>query len=159
MIITLEKITKLTDGQHKCLHESIGNYLEKNLKEIKAINFIEEKYLDDYLAKTSLLRGDYHIKKADQSLNNELCIIIDAACKNSSNGEQTNAVSLFLQHITMRYQQMKCMDDCLDLIQSLSNTNVKVFEFNQFTDAVTTIKLEDDVAYIYYSLPGFNLTK
>lgn len=153
MIISLEKIVRLTDGQHKRLHESIGKYLEENLKEIKAVNFIEENFLDDYLAKISLLRDDFHIKKADQSLNVELYVIIEAAVKNSSNGEHSNAVSLFIQHISMRYQQMKYLDDCLKLIQSLHNTNVKVIEFNQITDAVATIKLEDDIAYIYYSLP------
>lgn len=150
-MVAKEKLNRLTDGQQKSLHEFVGKLLEDNLQELKELCLVDEAVLDDYVAKTAALREDLRLRKADPALNDALYAII-AAAEASENGL---AKQLFT-NFTLRYQQMKNVDDCFSLVHSFNGQSVAIEEFEQIADAATTITQEDDVAYVDYILPVTN---
>lgn len=162
-MIAKEKLNRLTDGQLKELHVSVGKFLEENLQDVEPLCLIADATLADYIAKTSALRKDLFIPKADPALNDMLYAILSSAeqrtaatvpaaeCK--SDDQLQPIEKRLLKHFILRYQQMKYIDDCQNYIQSLQGPNVAISEFVQIADATTTIRVEDDIVYIDYSLP------
>lgn len=140
-MVGLDKLNKLTDGQQKALHENIGEFLEKHLHELKGLGHVDEAAITEYLANTDSLRKDFNVPKADLTLNNALYSIISVAPKR------------LLDHFTLRYQQMKNLDECMNLIHTLQGKNVIITEFSQIADVQTAIKLEDDIVYVDYNIP------
>ena len=143
-----EKLNRLTNGQQKSLHESVGKFLEENLQGMKELGLVDEALLTDYVAKSTTLREYVHVRKIDPALNYALCAIM-AAVSNSAAVLPGQLVNQF----TLRYQQMKNVDECLKLIHTFNGQPVTIDEFTAITDATTTIALDDDVVYINYSLP------
>lgn len=152
-MILLEKINQLTDGQQKSLHESVGMFLGENLQRVKELRLVDAAVLDDYVAKTAAMRGDLRVCMADHALNNALYAIILAA---EARGDEI--AQHLVTHFTLRYQQMKNVDECFRLVDSFNGQMVTIAEFNQIADAATIIMLEDDVVYVDYSLPVTNET-
>ena len=150
-MVAIEKLNRLTDGQQKSLHEFVGKSLEENLQGLKELCLVGVVVLDDYVAKTAALRGDLRLRKADPALNDALYAII-AAAEASENGL---AQQLFT-NFTLRYQQMKNVDECFSLVHSFNGQTVAIAEFEQIADAATTITQEDDVVYVDYNLPVTN---
>ncbi len=147
-MVVVEKLNRLTNGQQKSLHESVGKFLEENLQGMKELGLVDETILVDYIAKTDALREDLRVRKADPSLNDTLCAILAAASDSTS-----SLPAELIHHFTLRYQQMKNVDECLKLIHTFNGQPVTIDEFTAITDATTTIALDDDVVYINYSLP------
>lgn len=147
-MVTIEKLNRLADGQQKNLHESVGKFLGNHLQELKNLCLFDETILADYIAKTDALREDLRVRKADPSLNDALCAILAAASDSTS-----SLPAELIYHFTLRYQQMKNVDECLKLIHTFNGQPVTIDEFTAITDATTTIALDDDVIYINYSLP------
>ena len=147
-MVVVEKLNRLTNGQQKSLHESVGKFLEENLQGMKELGLVDETILVDYIAKTDALREDLRVRKADPSLNDALCAILAAASDSTS-----SLPAELIHHFTLRYQQMKNVDECLKLIHTFNGQPVTIDEFTAITDATTTIALDDDVVYINYSLP------
>ena len=142
-MVSIDKLNRLTDGQQKYLHESVGKFLEENLQEVKDLCLVEEAVLADYLTKTAALREELRIVKADPALNNTLYSFISAAGKDSE----------LIRQFTLHYQQMKHLDGCMKLILPFKGQNVSVAEFAQIKDAATTVSLDDDVVFIDYTCP------
>lgn len=154
-MISIDKLNRLTDGQQKNLHECVGKFLEEHLQGVKELCLVDDAALGDYLVKSAKLREELLIVKADTTLNDILFSMITAAEKRANKKDETSDIALeLIRHFTLRYQQMKHLDDCLNLIQSLRGQNVSVAEFTQVDGATTAISLEDDVVYIDYSLPA-----
>lgn len=162
-MVAVEKLNRLTNGQQKSLHESVGKFLEENLQGMKELGLVDEALLTDYVAKSTILREDFHVRKIDPTLNYALCDIM-AAVSNSAAVLSGQLVNQFM----LRYQQMKNLDECLALIHSLrckeivdaednaaiaQGNAVQIAEFTGIEDATTVIVLEDDVVYVDYSLP------
>lgn len=148
-MIAIEKLNNLTIGQQKALHESVGNFLEENFQELKALCLVDESILAGYIDKVAALQKDLRLYKADPSLNDILYAIISAAEKNKANEAANN----LLNHFFLCYQQMKNVDCCLNLIHAFKGQVVNISEFAQIQEAKTTITLEDNVVYVDYSLP------
>lgn len=160
-MVSIDKLNRLTDGQQKYLHESVGKFLEEHLQEVKDLCLVDEAALADYLAKSAKLREDLRIHKADTTLNETLFSLISSA-ENSVNKANTSAFLAEMGHQFMfRYQQMKHLDSCLNLIRPFNVQSVSLTEFAQIGGATTSITLEDDVVYIDYTLPvtkqGWNM--
>ena len=147
-MVTIEKLNRLTDGQQKNLHESVGKFLGDHLQALKDLCHFDETILADYIAKTDALREDLRVCKAYPSLNDALCAILAAASDSTS-----SLPAELIHHFTFRYQQMKNVDGCLKLIHTFNGQPVTIDEFAAITDATTSIALDDDVVYINYSLP------
>ena len=147
-MVTIEKLNRLTDGQQKNLHESVGKFLGDHLQALKNLCLFDETILADYIAKTDALREDLRVCKANPSLNDALCAILAAASDSTS-----SLPAELIHHFTLRYQQMKNVDGCLKLIHTFNGQPVTIDEFAAITDATTSIALDDDVVYINYSLP------
>lgn len=147
-MVTIEKLNRLTDGQQKNLHESVGKFLGDHLQALKNLCHFDETILADYIAKTDALREDLRVCKANPSLNDALCAILAAASESTS-----SLPAELIHHFTLRYQQMKNVDGCLKLIHTFNGQPVTIDEFAAITDATTSIALDDDVVYINYSLP------
>ena len=150
-MVAVEKLNRLTNGQQKSLHESVGKFLEENLQGMKELGLVDEALLTDYVAKSTILREDFHVRKIDPTLNYALCAIM-AAVSNSAAVLSGQLVNQFM----LRYQQMKNLDECLALIHSLrckeivdaednaaiaQGNAVQIDEFTAITDATTTIAL------------------
>lgn len=148
-MIALEKLNNLTIGQQKALHESVGKFLEENFQELKVQCLVDESILAGYMAKVAALQEDLRLYKADPSLNDILYAIISAAEQNKADEAANN----LFNHFSLRYQQMKNVDCCLNLIHAFQGQVVNIPEFAQIHEAKTTITLEDNVVYIDYSLP------
>lgn len=176
-MVAIEKLNNLTVGQQKSLHESVAKFIEENLQEIKELSFVDEELLASYLAKVAPMRKELFVRSADPSLNDALfaimiaaesrCNAVDRDCKEGA--PITMLLSRLIKHFTMLYQQMKHLDECLVLLHSLygrestddeNNTTAKegklvqIAEFAAVAEASTTAKLEDDVVFVDYSLPG-----
>ena len=150
-MVAKEKLNRLTDGQQKSLHESAGKFLAENLQGLKELSLVNAAVLDDYVAKTAALREDLRLRKADPALNDALYAII-AAAEASENGLAQQLITNF----TLRYQQMKNVDECFSLVHSFNGQSVAIEEFEQIADSATTITQEDDVVYVDYNLPVTN---
>ena len=152
-MVTIDKLNRLTNGQQKYLHESMGKFLEENLQEVKDLCLVNESVLTDYLTKTAKLHDELLIPKADPALNNTLCAMLTAALQPSAAGEAPDMTSRLLHHSTLLYQQMKNVDESLNLIHAFQNKEVAIDEFSQIEGALTAVTLEDDIVYVEYSLP------
>ncbi len=148
-----DKLNRLTASQQKNLHEYIGKFLDDNLQEIKRLRLVDDVILDDYRSKTSLMRNDLYVRKPDTSLNNALNTLYCSAERSISDNHSDGVASLLIRSFTLRYQQMKNLDMCLDIIHSFQGKDVRVAELSQIADSTAKIKLEDDVVYIDYSMP------
>ena len=155
-MVSLEKINKLASGQQIILHERVGKFLNNHLREMKELCLVDEAQLVDYVAKTAVLRGEFKPRTPDQSLIDELYTIMVAAEKKIHEEETIEVLAELIRIFTMLYQEMKNVDESLKLIHSLQNQKVKVVEFEEISDVVTNIRLDDDVIYIDYSLPVTN---
>ena len=153
-MVSLEKINKLASGQQKILHERVGKFLNNHLREMKELCLVDEAQLVDYVAKTAVSRGEFKPWKPDQSLNEALYPIMDAIEKKSHEGETIKVLAELIKIFTMYYQSMKNVDESLKLIHSFHNQEVKVGEFEGISDVTTSIRLDDNVIYIDYSLPA-----
>ena len=176
-MVAIEKLNNLTVGQQKSLHESVAKFIEENLQEIKELSFVDEELLASYLAKVAPMRKELFVRSADHSLNDALFAIMIAAesrcnavaqdCKEGA--PDTMLLSRLIKHFTMLYHQMKHLDECLVLLHSLYSREstdeknsttakegklVQIVEFAAVAEASTTAKLEDDVVFVDYSLPG-----
>lgn len=149
----IDKLNRLTAGQQKHLHEHIGKFIDENLKEIKKLRLVDDALLDDYRSKALVLKGDLYVRKPDASLNNTLNTIYCAAERSITDNHSEGMVSNFIRSFTLRYRQMKNMDESLDIIHSFQGKEIKVEELSPIADSNATIRLEDDVVYIDYSLP------
>lgn len=147
-MVTTEKLNKLTNGQQKSLHENIGKFLEDNFQKVKELHLVDEAVLVDYVAKTTALREDLCVRKANPALNDALCAIITAAEASQEEVGQHLSTDFLL-----RYQQMKNVDECFCLIHPFNGQTVAIAEFATIADATTSITLDDDVVYVDYSLP------
>ena len=162
-MVVVEKLNRLTNGQQKSLHESVGKFLEENLQGMKELGLVDEALLTDYVAKSTALRENLRVRKADPTLNDALCAIMAAASDSAA-----VLPAQLLNHFILSYQQMKNLDECLALIHSLrckevvnaedssamaQGNDVQIAEFAGIVDATTAIVLEDDVVYVDYSLP------
>ena len=149
----VDKFNVLTNGQQKFLHETVGKFIEEHLHEVKSAKLVEDTILEEYLKKISVLRNELFVRKADTTLNDVLFSIMISAEKKLVGGNDNEFCESLIKHIESRYQQMKYMDDCMNLIHSFGGQEVVVSEFAQIENAVTKVSLEDDVVYIEYSMP------
>lgn len=147
-MVTTEKLNKLTNGQQKSLHEYVGKFLEDHLQKVKELHLVDEAVLVDYVAKTTALREDLRVRKANPALNDALRAIITAAETSQEEVAQHLSTDFLL-----RYQQMKNVDECFRLIHPFNGQIVAIAEFATIADSTTTITLDDDVVYVDYSLP------
>lgn len=154
--MTIDKFNVLTDSQQKFLHETVGKFFEDHHQEAKDAGFVDDSILEEYLSKSSGLRNDLFVRKVDSKLNDVLISILISAEKKKVEGNNNEFCASLVKYIESRYQQMKYMDDCLDLIHSFGGQEVIVSEFAQIENAVTKVCLEDDVVYIEYSMPISN---
>ena len=154
--MTIDKFNVLTDSQQKFLHESIGNYLEDHHQEAKDAGFADDSILEEYLSKSSCLRNDLFVRKADTTLNDVLYSILILAEKKLVEGNDNEFCASLIKHIESRYQQMKYMDDCLNLIHSFGGQEVIVSEFAPIKNAITKVCIENDVVYLDYCMPISN---
>lgn len=152
----VDKFNRLTDYQQKFLHETVGKFIEDHHQEAINANLIEDTILEKYLRKSSELRNELFVSKADATLNDVLYSILIAIEKKLVGGKDNDFCTSFKKHIEDRYHQMKYMDDCLKLIHSFSGQEVNVAEFATIKDAITKVSLDDDVVYIEYSMPVSN---
>ena len=151
--MTVDKFNRLTGYQQKFLHETVGKFIEDHHQEAINANLIEDTILEKYLRKSSELRNELFVSKADATLNGVLYSILIAIEKKLVGGKDNDFCTSFKKHIEDRYHQMKYMDDCLKLIHSFSGQEVNVAEFATIKDAITKVSLDDDVVYIEYSMP------
>ena len=152
-MITIDKLNKLTNGQQKYLHESVGKFLEEHLQEVKGLCLVDETVLADYQAKTADLRKELRIMKADPALNDTLCNMQAAAARLTAAGAAPDVALRLLHHATLCYQQMKNVDESLNLIHAFQNKEVTIAEFALIENTSTMVTLEDDIVYVDYSLP------
>ena len=96
-MVTIEKLNRLTDGQQKNLHESVGKFLGDHLQTLKNLCLFDETILADYIANTDALREDLSVRKADPSLNDALCAILAAASDSTS-----SLPAELIHHFTLR---------------------------------------------------------
>ena len=152
-MVSFEKLNRLAGGQQKGLHEFVGKFLEEHLQEMKELCLVDEALLAGYVEKTAALRKEFQIRKPDQSLNDALYAIMVAAEQKNSEWKAVGVLAELIRIFTLRYQEMKNVDESLKLIHSFQDQDVKVAEFDEIPEAVTRIRLDDDVIYVEYSLP------
>lgn len=176
-MVAKEKINRLTDSQQKNLHEHVAKFIEANLQKMKELSFVDENLLTNYLAKVAPMWEELRVRRADPTLNDALFAIMVAAEARCNAivqdcAEGSSAVTIlpqFIERFTKRYQQMKHLDECMELLRSLygevvtdAESNaiseeghlVQIAEFAAVAGASTTATLEDDVVYVGYSLPA-----
>lgn len=152
-MVSFEKLNRLAGGQQKGLHEFVGKFLEEHLQEMKELCLVDEALLAGYVEKTTALRKEFQIRKPDQSLNDALYAIMVAAEQKNSEWKAVGVLAELIRIFTLHYQEMKNVDESLRLIHSFQDQEVSVAEFNDISDTVTRIRLDDDVVYVDYSLP------
>lgn len=152
-MVSFEKLNRLAGGQQKGLHEFVGKFLEEHLQEMKELCLVDEALLAWYVEKTAALRKEFQIREPDQRLNDALYAIMVAAEKKYYQEETIDVLAELVRIFTLRYQEMKNVDESLRLIHSFQDQEVRVSEFGEIPDALTKIRLDDDVVYVDYSLP------
>ena len=155
-MISIEKLNRLTDGQQRTLHESVRKFLEENLREVKGLHLIDDIILTEYMAKTVDVCKELSISESKTDLNDTLCALLTSAEQLTTGKETDTLACSLLHHVTLRYQQMKNVDECLNLIRAFQNRDIIVAEFAHIAGATTIIMLEDDIVYVDYSMPVTN---
>ena len=128
-MVTIEKLNRLAGGQQKGLHEFVGKFLEEHLQEMKELCLVDEALLAWYVEKTAALRKEFQIREPDQRLNDALYAIMVAAEKKYYQEETIDVLAELVRIFTLRYQEMKNVDESLRLIHSFQDQEGRVSEF------------------------------
>lgn len=152
-MLSEEKIHRLTKGQQRAIHESVGKYVAEHYQELCEADFVDEELLRQYTDATAQLLKPLAPGKIDDGMN-QLLVTINQAAIAVTEGDKTFAFSHNLvDHIRIRYQQMKNVDESLKLAETLRNSEVKISEFTKIKTAEIRICEDGDALYIDYSLP------
>ncbi len=152
-MIAIDKLNRLTAGQQKTLHESVRKFLEENFQEVKGLHLTDDIILTDYMTKTVDVCKELSISESKTALNDTLCALLTSAERHATGNEADTLVYSLLHHVTLRYQQMKNVDESLNLIRAFQNRDIRVAELAHIVGATTAIMLEDDIVYVDYSMP------
>ncbi len=145
-MIDLKRIDRLTRMQRKELHEAVGKYIKENC-EVVATALLPEA-VRYYCEEAEKLQKDLLGRQMPDNLNGILCEIYQTAL--TQDDETCRGLA---EYIIQRYQQMKHVDKCFALMNSLKDADVTIDEFTELANVSMHLYCEGDEPYVDYKLP------